>query len=573
MKKRTTCLTVLLLLSVLLSMIAGCSGTATSSEVPNTSFIETAQAAASAPEPEVQEPQKETSQAEPAEEPVQITLPLTEESVTLTWFTSLLSANDRMYLPSMEDNVALQHIEELTGVTIEPVECDSETYSEKLNIMIASGDCSDLLYNAVNFVSNPDQMIRDEVFLDLTALIERDMPNYQAILRENNAFAQETLTTNGSIAAIYEFVADPAGENLGLFIREDWLDELGLDVPVTYDDWAEVLAAFTNQKGATMALGVQQSGIPINETFSAGYGVALSPGYVTFQEDGYPFYQVDGQIKCGYLEDGFTEFITMMNSWYMAGYIGTDFVSKEMPDAYADELMAGKTGALYFFRDACDVLSGMAGGSVIPVSSPVKEAGDTLHIGGYISNAGQYSNSISNNCECPELAAQFIDYLYTDEGAVLTNYGVEGVSHEIVDGKPQFTDVITNSAEVRNDDNFSSNVALDVYTFRRLGGRFDSARGNILYSEIYSQLTDVWYGNKDSTWDIPDYITLSEADDTQFNSIWPDIQTLILENVSKFINGDRPLSDIPVFQDQLRQMGIEDCIGFYQTAYDAGMTA
>lgn len=44
-----------------------------------------------------------------------------------------------MYLPSMEDNVALQHIEELTGVTIEPVECDSETYSEKLNIMIASG--------------------------------------------------------------------------------------------------------------------------------------------------------------------------------------------------------------------------------------------------------------------------------------------------------------------------------------------------------------------------------------------------------------------------------------------------
>ncbi len=565
MKKRTICLTMLLLLSVLLSLLTGCGGTAASFETSAAPSAETASSAGSV-SVEVQTPQEKASQAETAEETAQITLPLTEEPVTLTWFTALLNANDRLYLPSMADNVALQKIEELTGVTIQPVECDSETYSEKLNLMIASSDCSDILYNAVDFVSNPDQMVRDEVFLELTDLIESDMPNYQAILQDNDAFARETLTADGNIAAIYEFVEEPMGENLGLYIRKDWLDELNLDVPVTYDDWTEVLAAFTNQKGATMAFGLQQSGIPINETFSAGYGVALSPGYVTFQEDGYPFYQVDGQVKCGYLEDGFTDFITMMHSWYEAGYIGTDFVSREMPDAYADDLMAGKTGAIYYYSDACDAISEMAGGSVIPVSSPVKEAGDTLHIGGYLSKVGEYSNSISGNCENPELAARFIDYLYTDEGAILTNYGVEGVSYELVDGTPQFTEVITDP----DDENLSSNVALDVYTFRRLGGRFDSGRGNILYSEIYSQLTDVWYGNRDDAWDIPGYVTLSESDDTQFKSMWTDIQTVILENVSKFISGDKPLSDIPDFQDQLRQTGIEDCIGFYQNACDEG---
>ena len=258
------------------------------------------------------------------------------------------------------------------------------------------------------------------------------------------------------------------------------------------------------------------------------------------------------------MEEGFTEFITMMHAWYQAGYIGTDFVSKEMPDAYMENLMSQQTGALYFFRDACDVLSDMAGGSVVPVSSPVKKEGDTLHIGGYRPSVGEYSNTISTSCDALELAARFIDYLYTDEGTVLTNYGVEGVSCEIINGTPQFTDVITKSAEVRGDEGFSSNVALVVYTFRRLGGRFDTSRGNVLYSEVYSQLTDTWYAHKDDAWDIPDYVKLSEQDDTRFNSIWPDLQTLILENVSKFINGDKPLSEIPSFQDQLRQMGIEE---------------
>ena len=248
----------------------------------------------------------------------------------------------------------------------------------------------------------------------------------------------------------------------------------------------------------------------------------------------------------------------MMHAWYQAGYIGTDFVSKEMPDAYMENLMSQQTGALYFFRDACDVLSDMAGGSVVPVSSPVKKEGDTLHIGGYRPSVGEYSNTISTSCDALELAARFIDYLYTDEGTVLTNYGVEGVSCEIINGTPQFTDVITKSAEVRGDEGFSSNVVLDVYTFRQLGGRFDTSRGNVLYSEVYSQLTDTWYAHKDDAWDIPDYVKLSEQDDTRFNSIWPDLQTLILENVSKFINGDKPLSEIPSFQDQLRQMGIEE---------------
>ena len=570
MKKKPRLLAVLLAAVMLLVLCTACGDSATSAGNPAQSEPTAADSSTA--------PAEQSSQAAPQEDSAaaseqssaleEISPPLTDETVTLTWFTSLLSANDRKYLDSMADNVALQHLEELTNVTIEPIESDSETYSEKLNIMIASGGYTDLIYNAVDFVNSPDQMVRDEVFLDITELIASDMPNYQKVLNDDQDFALETKTANGAIVAVYEYVPEPAGENLGLFIRQDWLDDCGLSLPVTYDDWDQVLAAFTNEKGATLAFGVQQSGIPINETFSAGYGVALSPGYVTFQEDGYPFYQVDGTVKCGYLEDGFTDYITMMHDWYEKGYIGNDFVSKEMPDAYADDLMAQKTGAFYFYRDACDVLGGMAGGTVVPCPSPVKEAGDTLHIGGYMSHVGDYSNTITSQCEYPKLAARFMDYLYSEDGYYLTNYGVENVSWTMESGEPQFMDVVTDPAGVTGDEGFSTNIALDVYAFRRLGGQYNPNRASAVYSDTFNSLTSVWYGNRDANNDIPTYVTLSEEDQTQFDRTWTDIQTLILESVAKFINGGKSLSEIGSFQDQLRQMGIEDCIGYYQSAYD-----
>ncbi len=42
----------------------------------------------------------------------------------------------------------------------------------------------------------------------------------------------------------------PQSPYAGLMIRKDWLDELGLEIPVTYDDWEIVLTKFKEEKGA-----------------------------------------------------------------------------------------------------------------------------------------------------------------------------------------------------------------------------------------------------------------------------------------------------------------------------------
>ncbi len=46
--------------------------------------------------------------------------------------------------------------------------------------------------------------------------------------------------------------------------------------------------------------------------------------------------------------------------------------------------------------------------------------------------------AISATSDKKELAAKFLDYGYSDKGAVMYNYGIEGVSYDMVNGVPTY---------------------------------------------------------------------------------------------------------------------------------------
>ncbi|WP_308639860.1 extracellular solute-binding protein [Paenibacillus silvisoli] len=50
-------------------------------------------------------------------------------------------------------------------------------------------------------------------------------------------------------------------------------------------------------------------------------------------------------------------------------------------------------------------------------------------------NSGTHQWAVSVNAKNPERIIQFIDYLFTDEGQILTQWGIEGVHYDVVDGK------------------------------------------------------------------------------------------------------------------------------------------
>lgn len=52
------------------------------------------------------------------------------------------------------------------------------------------------------------------------------------------------------------------------------------------------------------------------------------------------------------------------------------------------------------------------------------------------------STAISAECSDVELAAKFMDYFYSDEGRLFANFGIEGVTYNMVNGEPKLTDMV-----------------------------------------------------------------------------------------------------------------------------------
>lgn len=158
---------------------------------------------------------------------------------------------------------------------------------------------------------------------------------------------------------------------------------------------------------------------------------------------------------------------------------------------------------------------------------------------------------------------QFMNYCYTDDWVLPSNYGVEGETYDMVDGKPVFQEW-TYTTEGRT---FSS-VLMD-YTFLAMVNDNVETPGR---SEAALSCEDTWNDNIDNQNDYPVGAAMTIEEGDQYNRHAGDLVTLVKQYTAKFITGDEPLSGIPEFQQKLRDTGIQDCIDAKQSAYDRYMS-
>ena len=133
---------------------------------------------------------------------------------------------------------------------------------------------------------------------DLTELVPKYAPNYYKIIQQKD-IKDIAYTDSGRIAAVYSIKQNSQKPWCGLQIRKDWLDELGLEIPVTYDDWETVLTAFKEKKGATAPLWISYNAYAQDESLNAGFGVS------------YDFFQMDGKVFYGPARQGWKDYLTL----------------------------------------------------------------------------------------------------------------------------------------------------------------------------------------------------------------------------------------------------------------------
>lgn len=520
---------------------------------------DTGSAADTADDGAVSDPLESVGDTDGAASAGSVSLPLTEEKQTLTVWTKNdvsmmnISGGDLNSIPFFKE------LEERTNVHIEWAIPASGSEQEQFNLLFTSGELPDIMYN-VGYIDGLDAAVDDGYVLDLTPYLEEYAPNYLAAVKNASPDVQKTVKTDGGRYACMQTIFQTEQPPwMGLMVRQDWLDELGLDVPVTVDDWEEMLTAFKEKKGASAPLSLSSEAYNI---LSIGTGLGL---YGADFANGW--YQIDGQAKFFFYSDpeAGRETLTMLNRWYNNGLIDPDFTTASF---FADSVLVnnGITGAfhaIYGHPTSIFAAATEGGAKFTAVLPPVRKEGDTMN---YRTGNQSVGNSliISTDCENPELAIRWIDYLFSEEGALLANYGIEDETFTMVDEKPQFTELMTN-----NPDGLSLDETMRYYTMAPgfPSNYSDWTRELSGVSEASIAMMNAW-GVPGQSYRYPDGAIMSAEENQEYSNIFTDLQTYVNESVLAFITGDKSLDEYDSFIETIGKYNIERCMELKQAALD-----
>ncbi len=493
---------------------------------------------------------------------------LTEEPVTLTMWIDMTSHDVTDVVGDFQNMDILKAIEEKTGVRIELIVPPVGEAATNFSLMLTNRKYPDIIIGFDNmYSSGGDEAIEEGIILDLKDLVEQYMPNYQAARTASEYRMLNTITDEGTMPYICTLSYQDQSSITygGPIIRQDVLDKLGLDMPVTFDDWHEYLTRAKDELGMTRGLGLANTGISKYNAFNAAFDFGMSD-----PAQGGVFYVKDGVVQYGPLSEGYKEYVTLMAQWYSEGLIDPDFTSTITFDDGVAMMSGNLCSATSEHSGVLDYVNSL-GVAIDPdfkfvaAPTPVLNEGDQLHYG-YIHGGAPITKSaaISTSCEDPVLAARLLDQLFTDEGFLLCNYGTEGKTYEIVDGVPVFTDLVTHNDKGTPTHMMTAYAAPISWPFVSVYGREDT--------DALAAYSEIWDSNNDYSYSFPSGVTLNAEEKEIYADYYGDIESYVQEMTVKFIMGLESIDQYDNFVQVLKDQGIEEVMSAYQAAYDRYMS-
>ena len=501
----------------------------------------------------------------PAEE---ITLPISTDGLELSFFAMpepVITSKMKGY----SEMTVHQTAEELTGVHINWREESYTDPKQKMNLMFSTGDTEDIVWDAWKHASGgPKKLLDEGLIVSLNPYIEKYAPNLKKLLQETPGLLEQISTDDGRIFMFPTIRLDPITRaNSGFAIRKDWLDRAGLPVPETIDEWYTMLKTFQdmdmNGNGLKdecfVSMGFEKTSQSM-DNFAVAYGLVA----------GTDLYVKDGQVKYGAYEPEFKDFVAEMAKWYSEGLLDPEFSTQDSKQF--DSKMVNDMGGAYYGS-----LSGNMGKFITArsddseydlVPAPMPKAPDgKVHTG--ISGYGQmvpHGASICSTNENIVETVKWLDWHYSEEGTALYNWGIEGQSYEVVDGKNQFTDLITNNPDGLSKDEADARYAGGVLTQMPIveDPEVFLALKSLPQQKAASQL----WCQADTSWLLSPLYFDSETT-TENANIMSEIKTYVAEQFNKYVMGIESMDTFDQFQQQLKNMGIETVLANYQASYDA----
>lgn len=267
--------------------------------------------------------------------------------IELTYMHKLNGTEKYVGDESINDNVWTRCYEEELGIRLNyTVAAAGDDYTQKLTMAIASNDLPDLMDLPPEEFS---ELANAGLLADLTEAYENEASELlKQTIEADGGIQLASAKVDGKLYGLPQLSAADGTCDL-LWIRTDWLENLGLQAPTTMDELLEVARAFRyddpdgNGQDDTWGIGFQKDIVTDDgaspgsyEGFFAAYG-AYAKAWVKGE---------DGKIAYSGIDEGMQEALEQLNAMYEEGLIDPEFGVKDTVKL-GEDISAGKIGMFY----------------------------------------------------------------------------------------------------------------------------------------------------------------------------------------------------------------------------------
>lgn len=490
-------------------------------------------------------------------------MPIVDEPITIKFLTGRATTT----MSDFNEVLIWQKYEDMTNVKIDWGLVQKDGLEEKRNLALAGNDYPEAFYTAHVPTRDILRYGQQGIFLELNDLIDDYMPNVKALFEEFPEIETALTFPDGNIYSL-PTVYDPdflsLTSNIKPWIKKEWLEDLGMDMPETTDDYYEFLKAVKETdligdgKGAEIPYG--STGIDgLLGWLEGAYNVG-NKGRKHFHLDTDP--ETD-ELRFYKASDGYKEMLEYVHKLYKEGLIQENIFTIEANNYHE----AGSKG-LYATTVTTGPETRFGVDEGVYVGMPQLEGPHGDRNWSYVTDPIVHLGSflITDKNKNPEATARWIDYFYGDEGATQLFMGIEDETYEKTeDGELEYLDFIKNDP-----DDLTLEQALKPY-ITWLGGGYPS-----IVKEKYWKGAESTPSSIEATEQIEPFIideiwpafayTLEE--DKELAPLSSDIEKYVDEMKDKFIVGSEPFSEWDNYLAELDKMGLDRYMEIQQAAFE-----
>lgn len=327
----------------------------------------------------------------------------------------------------LETGINWPYIKDAANVDIELINAgDRAQYNQNLNLLMATGQLPDTLWIDLTFAN---QYGGEGALIDLKPLIDQHAPHIRDYFQKNPLFEKYITTNDGKIYGLmWRSITVPSW---GWIYREDWANQLGLKDPTSLEEMADMLRAVkaNNPSG-------QKDFYPL--IFQNYYSALMNWMYPTFD---FRYLNNNPDVY----DPNFKKFIEFFRQLNDDGLIDPESARGAMTeDAMIAKVL--NNGSFMFLRSIVNAQQITKDGKQFNPdmkfrSLPAVNPAYNTKKPAYTATTGYGPGNlvaITKDAKDPVGIVKFFDFLFSEEGMTLKNWGIEGQSYKVENGQKQF---------------------------------------------------------------------------------------------------------------------------------------